>query len=89
MSKATGEQPAAPIFIVGRKAVTPCGPTVAANFKQLLIDYINRRFGQGPRRGTRGGGIMDVTGFSPGISRPFEDAQQEALRQESEFDFSR
>jgi (E)-4-hydroxy-3-methylbut-2-enyl-diphosphate synthase len=46
MSKATGEQPAAPGFIDGRKAVTPCGPTVAANFKQLRIDYIDR-----PRRG--------------------------------------
>jgi (E)-4-hydroxy-3-methylbut-2-enyl-diphosphate synthase len=43
----TGEQPAAPVFIDGKKAVTLRGPTVAADFKQLVIDYIERRFGQG------------------------------------------
>src|SRR5262245_16433377 len=42
----TGEQPAAPVFIDGKKAVTLRGPTVAADFKQLVIDYIERRFGQ-------------------------------------------
>jgi (E)-4-hydroxy-3-methylbut-2-enyl-diphosphate synthase len=25
------------------------GPTLAADFKQLVIDYIERRFGQGTR----------------------------------------
>jgi (E)-4-hydroxy-3-methylbut-2-enyl-diphosphate synthase len=44
----TGEQPAAPVFIDGKKAVTLRGPTVAADFKQMVIDYIDRRFGQGP-----------------------------------------
>src|SRR6201993_5104272 len=43
----TGEQPAAPVFIDGKKAVTLRGATVAADFKQLVIDYIERRFGQG------------------------------------------
>ncbi|MFL6799080.1 MAG: flavodoxin-dependent (E)-4-hydroxy-3-methylbut-2-enyl-diphosphate synthase [Xanthobacteraceae bacterium] len=43
----TGEQPAAPVFIDGKKAVTLRGPTVANDFKQLVIDYIERRFGQG------------------------------------------
>src|SRR5438477_1552962 len=42
----TGETPAAPVFIDGKKAVTLRGPTVAADFKQLVIDYIDRRFGQ-------------------------------------------
>ena len=43
----TGEQPAAPVFVDGKKAVTLRGPTVAADFKQMVIDYIDRRFGQG------------------------------------------
>jgi (E)-4-hydroxy-3-methylbut-2-enyl-diphosphate synthase len=43
----TGEAPAAPVFIDGKKAVTLRGPTVAADFKQMVIDYIERRFGQG------------------------------------------
>jgi (E)-4-hydroxy-3-methylbut-2-enyl-diphosphate synthase len=43
----TGEAPAAPVFIDGKKAVVLRGPTVAADFKQMVIDYIDRRFGQG------------------------------------------
>jgi (E)-4-hydroxy-3-methylbut-2-enyl-diphosphate synthase len=43
----TGEAPAAPVFIDGKKAVTLRGPTVAAEFKQMVIDYIERRYGQG------------------------------------------
>jgi (E)-4-hydroxy-3-methylbut-2-enyl-diphosphate synthase len=43
----TGETPSAPVFIDGKKAVTLRGPTVAADFKQMVIDYIERRFGQG------------------------------------------
>jgi (E)-4-hydroxy-3-methylbut-2-enyl-diphosphate synthase len=43
----TGEQPAAPVFIDGKKAKTLRGPTVAADFKALVIDYIERRFGTG------------------------------------------
>src|SRR3954467_1453440 len=42
----TGETPAAPVFIDGKKSVTLRGPTVAADFKQMVIDYIERRFGQ-------------------------------------------
>jgi (E)-4-hydroxy-3-methylbut-2-enyl-diphosphate synthase len=41
----TGEQPAAPVFIDGEKALTLRGPTVAADFKNLVIDYIERRYG--------------------------------------------
>ena len=46
----TGEQPAAPVFIDGKKAVTLRGPTVAADFKKMVIDYIERRYGTGARQ---------------------------------------
>ena len=42
----TGEAPAAPVFIDGKKAVTLRGPGAAAEFKQMVLDYIERRFGQ-------------------------------------------
>jgi len=42
----TGEAPAAPVFIDGKKAITLRGPNVAADFKQMVIDYIERRYGQ-------------------------------------------
>ena len=41
----TGETPAAPVFIDGKKAVTLRGPTVAADFKKMVIDYIEKRYG--------------------------------------------
>jgi (E)-4-hydroxy-3-methylbut-2-enyl-diphosphate synthase len=41
----TGEAPAAPVFIDGKKAVTLRGPTVSADFQKLVIDYIERRYG--------------------------------------------
>src|ERR1700730_14363387 len=43
----TGETPTAPVFIDGKKAMTLRGPTVAADFQKLVIDYIERRFGSG------------------------------------------
>jgi (E)-4-hydroxy-3-methylbut-2-enyl-diphosphate synthase len=43
----TGESPAAPVFIDGKKSVTLRGPTVAADFQKLVIEYIDRRFGHG------------------------------------------
>jgi len=43
----TGEQPAAPVFIDGKKAVTLRGPHIANEFKQLVVDYIENRFGKG------------------------------------------
>jgi (E)-4-hydroxy-3-methylbut-2-enyl-diphosphate synthase len=45
----TGEQPTAPVFIDGRKAATLRGPTLAADFKQMVLDYIERRFGAGAK----------------------------------------
>jgi (E)-4-hydroxy-3-methylbut-2-enyl-diphosphate synthase len=40
----TGEQPAAPVFIDGKKAMTLRGPNIAADFKVIVEDYIARRF---------------------------------------------
>jgi (E)-4-hydroxy-3-methylbut-2-enyl-diphosphate synthase len=45
----TGEQPTAPVFIDGKKAKTLRGPTLAADFKTLVIDYIENRFGTANR----------------------------------------
>ena len=45
----TGETPAAPVFIDGKKAVTLRGETVSEDFQKLVIDYIERRYGQGTR----------------------------------------
>ncbi|MCI0465865.1 MAG: flavodoxin-dependent (E)-4-hydroxy-3-methylbut-2-enyl-diphosphate synthase [Beijerinckiaceae bacterium] len=41
----TGESPAAPVFIDGQKAITLRGESIAAEFKQIVEDYIDRRFG--------------------------------------------
>jgi (E)-4-hydroxy-3-methylbut-2-enyl-diphosphate synthase len=46
----TGEQPTAPVFIDGKKAATLRGPTLAADFKQMVVDYIERRYGAGAGR---------------------------------------
>ena len=48
----TGEQPTAPVFIDGEKAATLRGPTLAADFKQMVVDYIERRFGSATRGAT-------------------------------------
>jgi len=41
----TGEAPAAPVFIDGEKALTLRGEGIAAEFHQIVADYIERRFG--------------------------------------------
>jgi (E)-4-hydroxy-3-methylbut-2-enyl-diphosphate synthase len=46
----TGEQPTAPVFIDGKKAMTLRGPTLAADFKKIVVDYIERRFGSSARQ---------------------------------------
>jgi (E)-4-hydroxy-3-methylbut-2-enyl-diphosphate synthase len=45
----TGEQPAAPVFIDGRKAVVLRGPTLARDFQTLVLDYIETRYGPAGR----------------------------------------
>jgi (E)-4-hydroxy-3-methylbut-2-enyl-diphosphate synthase len=41
----TGETPAAPVFIDGQKAKTLRGPNIADEFKVMVADYIENRFG--------------------------------------------
>jgi len=43
----TGEAPAAPVFVDGKKFRTLRGPTIATDFKALVIDYIDQRYGAG------------------------------------------
>src|SRR5215469_7344351 len=45
----TGEAPAAPVFIDGKKALTLRGPTLAADFQKIVVDYIEQRFGSASR----------------------------------------
>jgi (E)-4-hydroxy-3-methylbut-2-enyl-diphosphate synthase len=46
----TGEQPAAPVFIDGKKAMTLRGPNIAAEFQQIVEDYIDNRYGAAERK---------------------------------------
>jgi (E)-4-hydroxy-3-methylbut-2-enyl-diphosphate synthase len=45
----TGEAPAAPVFIDGKKAMTLRGPNIAAEFKAIVEGYVEKRYG-GDRR---------------------------------------
>ena len=42
----TGEAPAAPVFVEGKKVTTLRGPGASADFKRMVLDYIERRFGR-------------------------------------------
>ncbi len=42
----TGETPAAPIFIDGEKAMTLRGANIASEFRQIVIDYIEKKYGK-------------------------------------------
>jgi (E)-4-hydroxy-3-methylbut-2-enyl-diphosphate synthase len=42
----TGETPAAPVFIDGKKAMTLRGANIAAEFKQIVEGYIEQRYGE-------------------------------------------
>ena len=52
----TGETPAAPVFIDGKKAMTLRGPNITTDFKALVEDYIEQRFGAGAKKETAGVG---------------------------------
>ena len=41
----TGENPTAPVFIDGKKAMTLRGPDIAKDFKAIVEDYIETRYG--------------------------------------------
>jgi len=43
----TGEAPAAPVFVDGVKSVTLRGAGIADEFKKMVVDYIERRYGHG------------------------------------------
>ncbi|MBB4053447.1 (E)-4-hydroxy-3-methylbut-2-enyl-diphosphate synthase [Devosia subaequoris] len=43
----TGETPAAPVFVDGQKVATLRGADVADQFKTMVADYIERKFGSG------------------------------------------
>jgi (E)-4-hydroxy-3-methylbut-2-enyl-diphosphate synthase len=43
----TGENPAAPVFIDGKKALVLRGPKIAEEFQVLVEDYIEKRYGTG------------------------------------------
>ena len=41
----TGEKPVAPVYVDGEKTVTLKGDDIAAEFQQIVDDYVRRRFG--------------------------------------------
>src|SRR5471032_1046974 len=43
----TGETPTAPVFVDGKKVATLRGATLTTDFKAMVIDYIEKRFGKG------------------------------------------
>ena len=49
----TGESPAAPVFVDGKKVATLRGPSIADDFKAMVADYIEQRFGQGGQDETK------------------------------------
>ena len=42
----TGEAPAAPVFIDGKKAMTLRGEGIAEEFTRIVDDYVEKRFGR-------------------------------------------
>jgi (E)-4-hydroxy-3-methylbut-2-enyl-diphosphate synthase len=42
----TGEQPVAPVFVDGERAVTLKGESIAAQFQAIVEDYVRRTYGQ-------------------------------------------
>jgi (E)-4-hydroxy-3-methylbut-2-enyl-diphosphate synthase len=46
----TGETPTAPVFIDGQKAMTLRGAGIADEFKTLVAEYIQRRYGEAGRQ---------------------------------------
>src|SRR5471032_2301688 len=43
----TGETPAAPVFVDGKKFRTLRGPNISTEFQAMVIDYIDQRYGAG------------------------------------------
>jgi (E)-4-hydroxy-3-methylbut-2-enyl-diphosphate synthase len=47
----TGERPAAPVYVDGEKVMTLKGEGIAEQFKRMVDEYIEARYGQGSRPG--------------------------------------
>ena len=71
----TGESPAAPVFIDGKKALTLRGERIAEEFQALVESYVERRYGaasreakrlSGPRQGGSGAAPLE----QPSSGRP-------------------
>ena len=45
----TGETPAAPVFVDGKKFRTLRGPNISTEFQAMVIDYIDQRYGGGTK----------------------------------------
>ena len=45
----TGESPAAPVFVDGKKTVTLRGERIAEEFQAIVLDYVRNRYGSGSR----------------------------------------
>jgi (E)-4-hydroxy-3-methylbut-2-enyl-diphosphate synthase len=45
----TGETPAAPVFVDGKKFRTLRGPNISTEFQAMVIDYIDQRYGAGTK----------------------------------------
>jgi (E)-4-hydroxy-3-methylbut-2-enyl-diphosphate synthase len=58
----TGEEPAAPVFIDGRKAMTLRGPRIAEDFQTIVDDYVQRRY---KRRDGKTGPAGNTAGTTP------------------------
>jgi (E)-4-hydroxy-3-methylbut-2-enyl-diphosphate synthase len=43
----TGEAPAAPVYVDGQKVTTLRGERIAEEFRDIVEDYVARRFGAG------------------------------------------
>jgi len=48
----SGERPVAPVYVDGEKSVTLKGDNIAGEFKKIVEDYVERRYGRGARDGT-------------------------------------
>ncbi|MBK5964964.1 4-hydroxy-3-methylbut-2-en-1-yl diphosphate synthase [Thiocystis minor] len=47
----SGERPSAPVYVDGEKVTTLKGEGIAEQFKRMVDEYIEARYGQGPRAG--------------------------------------
>ena len=42
----TGEKPVAPVYVDGEKTVTLKGDAIAKDFREIVDDYVQRRYGK-------------------------------------------